>query len=99
MIKFFCYLLLILIPSFLDFHVNSSYANDQIQDIPEEILRREIIIEGRSPIDNQPLSASEYAEMQIKNQQSPYPTELDSDLQQKVLLLRLLKMIRTVTPL
>lgn len=99
MVKFFSHLFLISVAYFFCFQISPSYANnDQTQDIPEEILRTEIIIEGRSPIDNQPLSASEYAEMQSKNQQSPYPTEINSDLQQKILLLRLLKMIRTVTP-
>lgn len=72
-------------------------ANEEVKDIPEEILRTEIIIEGRSPIDNQPLSASEYAEMQARNQQSPYPPKINSDLQQKIFLLQLLKMFRTIT--
>ena len=32
-------------------------------DIPEEILRAELIIEARSPIDGKPLSATEFAEL------------------------------------
>jgi hypothetical protein len=32
-------------------------------DIPEEILRTEIITEARSPVDGKPLSASEFAEL------------------------------------
>lgn len=98
MVKLFSHFLLIIIFPFFSFHLSPSYADESTKEIPEEILRTEIILEGRSPIDNQPLSASEYAEMQSKNQQSPYPTELNSDLQQKILLLRLLKMIRTITP-
>jgi len=31
------------------------------EDLPEEILRTEIITEARSPIDGQPLTAAEYA--------------------------------------
>jgi hypothetical protein len=32
-------------------------------DIPEEVLRAEIITEARSPIDGRPLSAGEFAEL------------------------------------
>ncbi len=35
-------------------------------DIPEEILRAEIIIEARSPIDGKPLSATEFAELIVR---------------------------------
>ena len=35
------------------------------EDIPEEILRTEIILEGRSPIDGQALSAAEYEELKV----------------------------------
>lgn len=35
-------------------------------DLPEEVLRAEIIIEARSPIDGKPLSASEFAELIVR---------------------------------
>ncbi len=35
-------------------------------DIPEEVLRAEIITEARSPIDGKPLSAIEFAELVIQ---------------------------------
>lgn len=38
-------------------------------DIPEEILRSEIITEARSPIDGKPLSAAEFAELVVNIQQ------------------------------
>ncbi len=38
-------------------------------DIPEEILRAEIIIEARSPIDGKPLSATEFAELVVRVEQ------------------------------
>jgi hypothetical protein len=38
-------------------------------DIPEEILRGEIIIEARSPIDGTPLSATEFAELVVRVEQ------------------------------
>ena len=34
------------------------------EDIPEEILRTQIITEARSPYDGSPLTAAEYAEIQ-----------------------------------
>lgn len=34
------------------------------EDVPEEILRTEIITEARSPIDGTPISASQYAALQ-----------------------------------
>jgi hypothetical protein len=58
------------------------------EDIPEEILRTEIIINGRSPIDGSPLNAAEYAEIQEKLQTSPPPT-LNPDIRQTVYLIRL----------
>jgi hypothetical protein len=45
-----------------------------VVDIPEEVLRTEIITEARSPIDGTPLSAAEFAELIIKVEQ-----QLDRD--------------------
>ncbi len=98
MMKLFSDLCLSLVISFFSFYPFASWANSDVEDIPEEILRTEIIIEARSPMDNKPLSASEYAELQTNNQISPYPPQISSYWQQQILLLRLLKMIRTVNP-
>ena len=40
------------------------------EDIPEEVLRTEIILEGRSPINGKPLSAAEYEQLQAELQES-----------------------------
>ena len=53
------------------------------EDIPEEILRTEIIIEARSPIDGKSLSAAEYAELQAKLQISP-PPKLDPKIRENI---------------
>jgi hypothetical protein len=45
------------------------------RDIPEEVLRSEIIIEARSPIDGKPLSANEFAELVVTTKQQ---LELDN---------------------
>ena len=36
------------------------------EDLPEEILRTEIITEARSPIDGQPITPAEYAKLQLQ---------------------------------
>ncbi|WP_427159964.1 hypothetical protein ACQFX9_29010 [Aliinostoc sp. HNIBRCY26] len=59
-----------------------------VEDIPEEILRTEIIIEARSPIDGKPLTAVEYAQLQEQLRVSP-PPKLSSKLRQTVFLLRI----------
>lgn len=68
------------------------------EDIPEEILRTEIILEGRSPIDGKPLTAAEYAEIEAKLAQSPYPSKLNSDIEELIFLLQLRKFFKTVIP-
>jgi hypothetical protein len=39
------------------------------RDIPEEVLRSEIIVEARSPIDGKPLSAIDFAELVVNTKQ------------------------------
>jgi hypothetical protein len=58
------------------------------QDTPEEILRTEIIIDARSPIDGKPLNAAEYAQVQEQLKISPPPT-IDSKLRQTLFLIRI----------
>lgn len=55
------------------FAVESAEALPPPEDIPEEILRTEIILEGRSPLDGKPLSAAEYAELEARLAQRAYP--------------------------
>ena len=68
------------------------------EDLPEEILRTEIILEGRSPIDGQPLTASEYAELQAKIAETPFPPKLSPQVREIIFLLGIRKFIKTVTP-
>ncbi|AFY42773.1 hypothetical protein [Nostoc sp. PCC 7107] len=67
------------------------------EDIPEEILRTEIIIEARSPIDGKPVSAAEYVELQAQLQKVP-PPELNTKLRQTVFLLRIRKTLLQLFP-
>ncbi|NJR65296.1 MAG: hypothetical protein HC772_08230 [Leptolyngbyaceae cyanobacterium CRU_2_3] len=68
------------------------------EDIPEEVLRTEIITEARSPIDGQPMTAAEYAELEAQIQTAPYPPMLPQRYRDLVTLLRLRQAIRSVFP-
>lgn len=76
----------------------SSLALPPPEDIPEEILRTEIILEARSPIDGQPLTASEYAQLQARLAESPYPPNLNPEIQQLIFLLEIRRLFKTFTP-
>ncbi|VEP17327.1 conserved exported hypothetical protein [Hyella patelloides LEGE 07179] len=80
------------------FYCRSAQALPPPEDTPEEILRTEIILNGRSPIDNQPLTASEYAKIQERIAQSKFSTPIDPKIRELIFLLRLRKFLRTVTP-
>ena len=68
------------------------------EDPPEEILRTEIIIETRSPIDGSPLSAAEYAEIQAQLQAPPEHPSLSSDIRSLIFLLQIRRVIRPILP-
>ncbi|MBD2606118.1 hypothetical protein H6G81_16690 [Scytonema hofmannii FACHB-248] len=67
------------------------------EDTPEEILRTEIIIEARSPVDGKSLTATEYAELLTQLQTSP-PPKLTTKIRQQVFLLRIRKALLQVFP-
>lgn len=69
------------------------------EDIPEEILRTEIITEARSPIDGKLLSAAEYAELQASLQlDSPPQPMVSREIQHLLFLLRIRSQIRLIFP-
>jgi hypothetical protein len=69
-------------------------------EIPEEILRQEMILDARSPLDGKPLTATEYAELQVEIDRLNEPTPTVSPkLQQLVLLVKLRKFLKTVLPI
>ncbi|MEL6437807.1 MAG: hypothetical protein AAFQ80_00930 [Cyanobacteria bacterium J06621_8] len=79
-------------------HISYAWALPPATDTPEEILRTEIILEGRSPIDGQPLSASEYEELRADLAQSRFSPQVDSDIRQIIFLLQIRKFIKTIIP-
>ncbi|AIE72573.1 MULTISPECIES: hypothetical protein [unclassified Synechocystis] len=67
-------------------------------DIPEEILRTEIILEGRSPVDGEPLTATEYTELMEALAENPNPPQLSPRIRHLVFLLKVRKFFRTLLP-
>lgn len=66
-------------------------------DIPEEILRTEIITAARSPVDGKPLTAAEYLELQSQLRTVP-PPKLDPKIRENIFLLRLRSVLKSVFP-
>ncbi|MBP5975667.1 glutathione S-transferase [Brasilonema sp. CT11] len=67
------------------------------QDLPEEILRTQIITTARSPVDGKPLTAGEYAQLQAQLQKAP-PPKLAPRIQDQVFLIRLRKTLLQLFP-
>jgi len=78
--------------------IQSALALPPPQDKPESILRTEIILDGRSPIDGRPLNASEYVLLQEELGISAYPPQINPQVRQLIVLLRLRKFIKTIIP-
>ncbi|MEA5570067.1 hypothetical protein [Calothrix sp. UHCC 0171] len=66
-------------------------------DIPEEILRTEIITAARSPIDGKKLTAAEYIELQAQLREVP-PPKLDSGIRERIFLLQIRKALLQLFP-
>ncbi len=70
-------------------------------DIPEEVLRAEIITEARSPIDGKALSAQDFAELVVNTKQQldrddAIAATTNSKFKEAVLLLRLRGFLRSI---
>jgi hypothetical protein len=76
----------------------SALALPPPEDMPEEVLRTEIFLSARSPLDGKPLTAAEYAQLQAKLQTRPAPPTLNSQVRQIVFFLQLRRAIRTFLP-
>ncbi|MEM9567240.1 MAG: hypothetical protein AAF974_02945 [Cyanobacteria bacterium P01_E01_bin.34] len=85
--------------SSLLFGAHAAVALPPPDDIPEEVLRNQGVLDGRSAIDNSELSPTEYAELQalLEDSQDVTP-RVSPELQRLILLLKLRKILRSVTP-
>jgi hypothetical protein len=78
--------------------ISTAVALPPAEDVPEEILRTEIITEGRSPLDGQPLSAAEYALLEERLGESLYAPEIDPKIRHLIFLVRIRKIVKTFIP-
>ncbi|HEY9876933.1 MAG TPA: hypothetical protein V6D29_00695 [Leptolyngbyaceae cyanobacterium] len=69
------------------------------EDVPEEILRTEIITEARSPIDGQPLSAAEYAKLQEELQNPNDSGIAPANFREAVFLLQIRRILKPILPI
>lgn len=67
------------------------------EEVPEEVLRTEIITEGRSPISGEVLSAAEYAQLEAELQRADIQQAPDS-LRSLIFLLQVRRVIQPVLP-
>ncbi|MGI0490958.1 hypothetical protein ACN4EG_04030 [Alkalinema pantanalense CENA528] len=78
------------------------HATDELpeNDLPEEVLRTEIIVDARSPIDGKPLTAQEYAELLVEiDQANQVDPTVSPKVRQTVGLLKLRKFLKTILPI
>lgn len=66
------------------------------EDIPEEVLRSEIILEGRSPIDNQPLTSGEYTQLVQGFRERQNAQSLNPRIKSLIFDLTVLRLLRTI---
>jgi hypothetical protein len=67
------------------------------EEIPEEVLRTEIITEARSPLDGAPLTAAEYDQLREQLQQFNEPL-VPNQIRALVFLLELRRVVKPVIP-
>jgi hypothetical protein len=68
------------------------------QEVPEEILRNELIFEARSPIDGSPMTAADYALLQAQLQTPNSSPQVNPDLRYLIFLLELRGVIKPILP-
>lgn len=68
------------------------------EDVPEEILRTEIIFEARSPMDGTSLSAADYAQLQTDLAASQTTLTLSDGIREAILLLQIRHSLKPLIP-
>lgn len=81
-------------------HAVPAIALPPPDDTPEEVLRTQIILEGRSPINNQPLNAEQYVQQEHQIHTAlNQPPELSPQVQQVIFLLKIRRAVRLFIPI
>ncbi|WP_216867704.1 hypothetical protein [Leptothoe spongobia] len=68
------------------------------EDVPEEILRTEIIFDARSPLDGSPLSPADYAQLQTELAAPQTTLTLNSEIRYIIFLLQARRAFKPVIP-
>ncbi|MGB7315016.1 MAG: hypothetical protein WA939_18955 [Nodosilinea sp.] len=76
----------------------SALALPPPDEIPEEILRTEVITEARSPIDGKPISAADYAVLQTHLRDPNTEAIVNADIAELIQLLRFRRVLRPILP-
>lgn len=77
---------------------SSALALPPPHEIPEEILRTEVITEARSPLDGKPITAADYAALQARLRNPNTDVIVDSDIASLIQLLQFRRVLRPVLP-
>ena len=91
-------LVIAILSGLIPVNLEVSLALPPPEEIPEEVLRTEIITEARSPLNGEPLTAAEYAQLRAQLAESPFPPELDPQIRQLIFLLEVRRFIKTILP-
>lgn len=67
-------------------------------DVPEEILRTEIIFDARSPLDGDPLSPADYAQLKTELAERQTTLTLNSDIRYIIFLLQAREAFKPIIP-
>ncbi len=66
------------------------------EDIPEEVLRSEVVTTARSPLDGKPMNSLQYAAIKEKLKTTPYPAQLNPKIGNIILLLQLRQLFKSI---
>lgn len=87
------------VPEGTEQNYGERFAGDNIvEEIPEEILRTEIITGARSPLTGEVLSAAEYAQIQAALAAPAGDTLVRDDIQYLIFLLQFRRAVRPIIP-
>ncbi|WOD37668.1 hypothetical protein [Nodosilinea sp. E11] len=90
--------LLLLGPAITAILGSTALALPPPEDIPEEILRTQVITEARSPLTGESITAADYAVLQDRLRDPNTETVVDPDLAHLIYLLQLRRVLRPVVP-
>jgi len=80
-------------------HSTIVFALPPVEDVPEEILRTQIVLDARSPIDGKPMTPAEYAEFQAQQREAlPAQAQLSPKVRGVVNALKIRRFIKRFLP-